>query len=77
MDSNYLIKNCLYYRKQDECEFCVQGFYLKDDYCEKADALNCLTYIDKKTCKTCSQFYGLKENVDRVDCVLVEIPNCI
>ena len=38
------VNNCLYYRSHNECEICVNGYYLLDDACVSAVARNCLTY---------------------------------
>lgn len=51
--TEFLIPNCLYYIENGNCETCEEGYYLNNNDCLMASAMNCLTYKDIDTCESC------------------------
>ena len=55
------VKTFCDYHTKDVCNYCVKGYYLKENTCKKITIPNCLEW-DEKVCTKCAGFAKLDDN---------------
>ncbi len=68
------IDHCEKYSDSSTCEFCINGFYLKEKKCETitSSVNNCKYYLDQNQCIECKDGYFLYSN----KCSEFQVHNC-
>ena len=72
-----LIDQCKYYEDNSTCSMCRLGYYLENNVCVVATAMDCLTYESKTKCATCPMGRGLKTESGVTNCVQFTDQNCL
>lgn len=72
------IPNCAYYSEASVCSKCEFNYFLQDNECIRAKALNCSTYLRIDRCETCPEGFGLQQVPETgvVDCMAIPDLNC-
>ena len=55
------VKTFCDYHTKDVCNYCVKGYYLKENTCKKITIPNCIKW-DEKVCTKCDDFAKLDDN---------------
>lgn len=74
------VQNCLSHLLNSDgllkCVACKSNYFLINNTCQIAIALNCLTYSNISTCGSCSIGFDLQLKSEIMSCVQIIIPNC-
>ncbi len=71
------LPNCVYYLDTETCDLCESGYLIVEGQCLQIQAQNCVEFENVQSCLSCSPGQGLQEENGIVNCVSVNVANCL